>query len=60
MRAGTGERGRRDGPALSARFSYPNAIALGPDGAFYVNEIASSTSEGSLFPLVVRRICIES
>lgn len=56
--AGTGIRGRRDGPADEAQFSYPNDIAIDPEGqAFYVNELASTTSDPSeLSPMVVRRI----
>jgi sugar lactone lactonase YvrE len=56
--AGTGERGRRDGEAASARFSYPNDIAWNaPERAFYVNEIASTTSDASeLSPMAVRRV----
>lgn len=56
--AGTGERGHRDGPALEATFSYPNDIAIAPDGhAFYIDEIASTTAdETDLSPMTVRRI----
>ena len=55
--AGTGERGRDDGPALEATFSFPNDIDVAPDGTLYVNEIASTTgSAQSLAPMIVRRI----
>ena len=60
--AGTGRRGRDDGPALQATFSYPNGIDVAPDGrSFYINEIASSTSEGNLLsPMIVRRIRLDA
>ena len=55
--AGTGKRGRDDGPALEATFSYPNDIDVGPDGSFYVNEIAATNGpHTNLAPMVVRRI----
>jgi len=56
--AGTGERGHRDVPALQTTFSYPNDIAIAPDGhAFYIDEIASTTSdEKDLSPMTVRGI----
>ena len=59
--AGTGERGRRDGPALEATFSFPNDLAFSPDGkVLYVNENASTTEPASvLAPMRVRRIRIE-
>lgn len=31
-----GDGGRADGAALSARFSYPSGVAVGPDGTLYV------------------------
>lgn len=34
--AGTGERGRIDGPAAIATLSKPSAVALAPDGSLYV------------------------
>lgn len=59
--AGSGERGRVDGPAAEARFSLPNDIAPGPDGrTLYVNEIASTTNDpNDLSPMVVRRIHLD-
>lgn len=56
--AGTGERGHRDGPSVEATFSYPNDIAIAPDGhAFYIDEIASTAAdEKELSPMLVRRI----
>jgi len=36
--AGTGESGHADGPALEAKFNFPAAVALGPDGSIYVTE----------------------
>ena len=56
--AGDGTRGRRDGPAATARFSYPNDIAFDPrTRTFYVNDIAATTGEHTqLSPMVVRRI----
>ena len=58
--AGSGERGRRNGPALQATFSFPNDIAASPDGRhLYVNEIASDTGDHTrLAPMVVRRIVL--
>ena len=59
--AGDGVRGRKDGSAATARFSYPNDIAFDPKRrAFYVNDIASTTNEHTnLSPMVVRRIRLE-
>ena len=56
--AGSGKRGRDDGPALEATFSYPNDIAVSPDGTtLYVNENGSTTKPHTeLAPIVVRRI----
>jgi DNA-binding beta-propeller fold protein YncE len=36
--AGTGESGHRDGSALEAKFNFPAALALAPDGSIYVTE----------------------
>jgi len=58
--AGTGERGRDDGPALEATFSYPNDLKVGPDGSFYVNDqIATTGPETDLAPMGVRRIRVD-
>ncbi len=56
--AGSGKRGRDDGPALEATFSFPNDLAFSPDGkTLYVNENASTTEpHTTLAPMVVRRI----
>ena len=56
--AGSGKRGRDDGPAHEATFSFPNDIAVSPDGkSFYVNENASTTAPHTeLAPMIVRRI----
>jgi len=59
--AGSGKRGKSDGPALEASFSFPNDIAVAPDGkTFYVNENASTTEpHTTLAPMRVRRIRVE-
>jgi DNA-binding beta-propeller fold protein YncE len=56
--AGSGKRGRDDGPALEATFSFPNDLAFSPDGkTLYVNENGSTTEPHTeLAPMVVRRI----
>ncbi len=58
--AGSGIRGRDDGPALEATFSFPNDIGVSPDGKFfYVNHNASITEPHTeLAPMLVRRISI--
>ena len=58
--AGSGKRGRDDGPALEATFSFPNDLAFSPDGkTLYVNENASTTEPHTvLAPMIVRRIRI--
>jgi sugar lactone lactonase YvrE len=58
--AGTGERGRDDGPALEATFSFPNDLAFSPDGkTLYVNENGSTTAPHTeLAPVIVRAIRI--
>ncbi len=58
--AGSGQRGHANGPALEASFSYPNDIAVSPDGKFfYINENASITAAHTeLAPMLVRRIRI--
>lgn len=55
--AGTGERGLQDGPGSAATFSLPNGIALGPDGALYINQVVDDTGNRN-FPVAVRRITI--
>lgn len=54
--AGTGERGRTDGPALSATLSLPNDIALSPDGRhLYFNDVAPTSGDPSVIrPSVLR------
>lgn len=56
--AGSGKRGRDDGPLFEATFSFPNDLAFSPDGKLlYVNENASLTEpHTTLAPMVVRRI----
>ena len=58
--AGSGKRGHDNGPALEATFSYPNDIAVSPDGKyFYVNENSSITEPHTeLAPMIVRRVLI--
>jgi len=58
--AGSGERGRDDGPALEATFSFPNDLAFSPDGkTLYVNHAASTTEPQTvLAPMIVRAIRI--
>jgi len=51
--AGTGEPGIADGPAGQATFTRPNGIALGPDGAIYINQ---STDPSGNYSTLVRRI----
>jgi len=51
--AGTGEAGTDDGPASAATFARPNGIALGPDGAIYINQSADPSTN---HPTLVRRI----
>lgn len=56
--AGSGEQGNADGPLLEASFSFPNDIAISPDGKrLYVNEVADPTTKGfKLAPTRVRVI----
>lgn len=56
--AGSGDRGRKNGDRLTARFSYPNDLDISPDGKYmYVNEIADTVSDHRvLTPMTVRRI----
>jgi len=51
--AGTGDVGATDGPGLSATFSYPVGIAIGPDGSLYVadsgnNKIRKVAADGTV------------
>ncbi len=59
--AGSGERGKSDGPALEATFSFPNDLGVSPDGkTLYVNENASTTADHSILaPARVRRIRLQ-
>lgn len=56
--AGTGRRGGRNGAALSATLSFPNDIAVSPDGkTLYFNDVDPSTPSGTfLSPSVVRSL----
>lgn len=56
--AGSGERGRADGPRLQATFNFPNDLDFSPDGKYmYVNEEADTLSDPRILtPTVVRRI----
>ena len=53
--AGSGVAGTADGPALEAEIASPNGIAIGPDGALYINA-SSGAIQNSNYPTVVRRI----
>lgn len=58
--AGTGERGKTDGPALMATFSLPNGIDASVTGdTLYVND-AVNTIGNSLNPVVVRMIVLKT
>lgn len=56
--AGSGEQGSKDGPLLEASFTFPNDIAVSPDGKrLYVNEVADPSTKGfKLAPTRVRVI----
>lgn len=57
--AGTGERGRADGPALESSFALPNGIGLSPDGnTLYVNDSEDLTSDNNIAPNVVRAVSL--
>ena len=58
--AGSGEKGGTDGDPASARFCFPNDIAVGIDGRYlYINEVADETSTGmDLEPTRIRRIAL--
>jgi streptogramin lyase len=51
--AGTGEQGFDDGPGNEATIARPNAIAVGPDGALYINH---GGGEGRNDPVWIRKI----
>lgn len=59
--AGTGRRGGRNGAARSATLSFPNDIAVSPDGrTLYFNDVDPSTPSGTfLSPSVVRSLTLE-
>jgi len=55
--AGSGIRGRTDGPLLQARFSLPNGIDLSPDGTvLYVNDSEGLVNNNDIAPNVIRVI----
>lgn len=56
--AGTGSRGRADGPARQATLSFPNDLALSVDGTrLYFNDVAPSTSDpNEIRPTLVREL----
>lgn len=58
--AGSGVKGRADGPAEVAQFCYPNDIEISHDrSCFYVNDIDDTTTDGmKLAPMSVRRIIL--
>jgi sugar lactone lactonase YvrE len=53
---GTGEEGAQDGPGGEATIARPNAIAVGPDGAIYINH---GGGDGRNDPVWIRRIVRE-
>jgi sugar lactone lactonase YvrE len=55
--AGSGMRGRADGPLLQAQFSLPNGIDLSPDGrTIYVNDSEGLQNNNDIAPNVIRVI----
>jgi len=55
--AGSGVRGRADGPLLQAQFSLPNGVGLSPDGrTLYVNDSDGLLNNNDIAPNVVRVI----
>ena len=55
--AGSGARGKADGPAIQATFSLPNGIGVSPDGnTIYINDAIPLTGTNVLNPVVVRKI----
>ncbi|MEM7415626.1 MAG: hypothetical protein AAF389_09045 [Gemmatimonadota bacterium] len=59
--AGTGRRGGRNGAAASATLSFPNDIAVSPDGrTLYFNDVDPSTPSGTfLSPSVIRSLSLD-
>lgn len=51
--AGSGKRGRADGPALRATFAYPSGVACAPDGSVYVLDF-DDRAEAALIRRLVR------
>ena len=51
--AGTGAEGSDDGPGVAATIARPNAIAVGPDGALYINH---GSGDGRNDPVWIRKI----
>lgn len=60
--AGTGARGRKDGPALTSTLSFTNDIALSPDGSvLYFNDVDPSTSGTNVIsPSWLRELRLEA
>ncbi|MDA8017260.1 MAG: NIPSNAP family protein [Thermoanaerobaculia bacterium] len=58
--AGSGTRGHDDGPAGEATFSFPNDLAITPDGkTLFVNEVGSLSGSGmDIAPTRIRRITL--
>ena len=57
--AGSGEHGVDDGPAFEATLSFPNDLALSPDGrVLYWNDVATIVEDGGqvLSPVVIRML----
>ncbi|MDX1396391.1 MAG: hypothetical protein R3195_18560 [Gemmatimonadota bacterium] len=55
--AGTGERGRTDGAALTSRLSLTNDIAVSPDGGtLYFNDVVGGTDFNVISPVVIRSL----
>ena len=52
---GTGDEGFDDGPGDQATIARPNAIAVGPDGALYINH---GGGDGRNDPVWIRRITL--
>lgn len=57
---GTGERGRRDGAIETATLSFPNDIALSPDGrVLYFNDVAPRTTDpNEIRPTLLRAVSL--